>query len=142
VILFFDTSALIKRYISERGSDKVDELFDIATQIFVSAITKTESHSTLRRLRSEHHLTTREYKALKSNIEDDFKYFVSIPFTYEIESSAIKLIERHQLKTLDSIQLATAIYCKLIIDNVVAADFKLIKSANSEKLKTINPTEK
>jgi len=141
VILFFDTSALIKRYISERGSDKVDDLFNMATQIFVSAITKTESFSTLRRLRSENNLSRKEYNAIKINIEEDFQYFVVIPFIYEIESSAIKLIEQHQLKSLDSIQLSTAIYCKSIIDNLVAADTRLLKSAKAEKLKTINPTE-
>lgn len=142
MILFFDTSALIKRYISERGSDKVDELFDRATQIFVSAITKTESHSTLRRLRSENYLSRKEYNAIKTNIEEDFQYFVVIPFIYEIESSAITLIEQHQLKSLDSIQLSTALYCKSIIDHLVAADTRLLKSAKAEKLKTINPTEK
>ena len=141
MILFFDTSALIKRYISERGSDKVDDLFNMATQIFVSAITKTESFSTLRRLRSENNLSRKEYNAIKTNIEVDFQYFVVIPFIYEIESSAIKLIEQNQLKSLDSIQLSTAIYCKSIIDNLVAEDTRLLKSAKAEKLKTINPTE-
>jgi uncharacterized protein len=140
VILFVDTSALIKWHTPEQGSDKVDELFDIAAQIYVSAITRTESYSTLRLLRSENHLSSKEYKTLKLNIEEDFQYFISIPFTHEIESSAIRLIERHQLKTLDSIQLATAIYCRSLVDNFVAADMKLLKSARSERLKAINPT--
>jgi uncharacterized protein len=142
VILFFDTSALIKRYISERGSEKVDELFNMATQILVSAITKTESYSTLRRLRAENHLSRKDYNSIKTNIEKDFQYFVVIPFIYEIESSAIKLIEQYQLKSLDSIQLSTALYCKSIMDHLVAADIRLLKSAKAEKLKTINPTEK
>ena len=133
MILFFDTSALIKRYISERGSEKVDELYNMATQILVSAITKTESYSTLRRLRAENHLSRKDYNSIKTNIGKDFQYFVVIPFIYEIESSAIKLIEQHQLKSLDSIQLSTAIYCKSIIDNLVAEDTRLLKSAKAEK---------
>jgi len=50
MILFFDTSALIKRYISETGSNKVDELFEISENIIVSPVTKIEVYSSLKRL--------------------------------------------------------------------------------------------
>ncbi len=48
--LFFDTSALIKRYIQEAGSDLVDELMDSAMEIYVSAISRIESNSAINRL--------------------------------------------------------------------------------------------
>lgn len=48
--LFFDTSALIKRYIYEIGSHLVDNLFQQADSIYVSIITELETYSTLRRI--------------------------------------------------------------------------------------------
>ena len=47
---YFDTSALIKRYIDEEGSDSVERLFEQAESISVSFITKIECVFTLRRL--------------------------------------------------------------------------------------------
>ncbi len=49
---FFDTSALVKRYVQETGSDLVDKAFEEANQIIVSAITRIETLSAFRRLRA------------------------------------------------------------------------------------------
>ena len=50
---FIDSSALIKRYIEEIGSEKVDDLFNIASKIILSPITKIEIYSTVNRLKCE-----------------------------------------------------------------------------------------
>lgn len=141
MILYFDTSALIKRCIKEKGSSKVDELFNSLSQIFISSITKIEYYSTTRRLLLEKVITKRSYNTLKYNIEEDFKYFVTIPFIPEIEQVSLEIIERYQLKTLDSIQLASGMWSKGVFDHFVVADFKLVSAANKEKLKAINPLE-
>jgi len=43
--LFIDTSSLVKRYVDEINSDKVDELFFKSDSIEISAITKIELNS-------------------------------------------------------------------------------------------------
>jgi len=58
---FFDTSALIKNYIEEIGSDYVSGLMDGAVKIFVSSITIIECYSTLRRILLEKLITEDEY---------------------------------------------------------------------------------
>ena len=141
MILFFDTSALIKRYIVEPGGKKVDELFDIASQIIVSPITKIETHSALKRLLEERNIAKVDYLNLIKEINHDFEFFTILPFSQEIEANAVTLIEKYPLKTLDSIQLASCISKKEIIDSMVVADLKLKKAVDAENITTIDPTK-
>jgi predicted nucleic acid-binding protein len=141
MILFFDTSALIKRYILEIGSNKVDELFEVAENIIVSPVTKIEAYSTLKRLLSTNLISNDDYETVKSNIDYDFGYFSVVSLNEEIEKEAIKLIEKYQLKTLDSIQLASCLYRKADISDFVVSDVKLKTAAEAENIKVIDPTE-
>lgn len=141
MILFFDTSALIKRYISESGEKKVDELFELASEIIVSPITKIEAHSTFKRLLEENEIYEVDYEKLKEEINYDFEYFTVLSLNQEIENKSIALIEKHQLKTLDSIQLASCLSKKGEIESMVVSDQRLKKAAESERLSIIDPTE-
>jgi len=49
------------------------------------------------------------------------------------------LIMHHGLKTLDSIQLSSALLIKDVINYFVCCDNRLITAAKKEKLKIINP---
>ncbi len=135
--LFFDTSALMKRYINETGSDKVDRLMDSAEMIVVSSVTYLESLSTVRRLLKENILDFEDYQTIRKNLKEDFKYFVVIKFDSEIETTTIDLIDQYQLKTLDSIQLASAIHN--IDCDFVVSDARLIKAARRKGMKVVNP---
>ncbi|MBN1501048.1 MAG: type II toxin-antitoxin system VapC family toxin [Spirochaetes bacterium] len=139
--LFFDTSAIIKRYINENGSQNVDELFSSADQIFVSAISEIESASTLKRLLVENEISEIDYNFLKKEIQIDFTFFSIIDFDSQIIEEAIEAIDKYQLKSLDSIQLASAIICRSDIDNFISCDIKLLKAAEIEKFKIINPNK-
>lgn len=141
MIFFFDTSALIKRYISETGSNKVDELFEIAENIIVSPVTKIEAHSTLKRLLATNLISKADYETVKSNIDYDFRYFTVLSLNEEIEKEAINLIETYQLKTLDSIQLASVLYRKTDIRSFIVSDVKLKNAAEAENIEVIDPTE-
>jgi len=48
--LFLDTSALIKKYISENGSERVDDFLGKADRVLLSVITEMEIHSVFKRL--------------------------------------------------------------------------------------------
>jgi len=141
MIFFFDTSALIKRYIAESGSEKVDDLFKIAITIITSPVTKIEIYSTINRLRSEKALSEDDYSRLNEEIQYDFKYFKVLSFTQEIESLSIYLIEKHTLRTLDSIQLASCLSQKDFVNSFVVSDRKLKQAAEIENIHFIDPTE-
>ncbi len=141
MIYYFDTSALIKRYILEKGSETVDHLFELAETIYVSTITKIECTSAITRLLSENKLTLEDYEELKSEVFYDFNFFISIHLDPEIERIAIGLIETHKLRTLDSIQLACSLSVKNQITAIVLSDSKLESVARQEGIQTINPIE-
>ncbi len=141
MILFFDTSALIKRYISETGSNKVDELFEISENIIVSPVTKIEVYSSLKRLLVTNLISDEDYETVKSNIDYDFRYFTVVSLNEKVEKEAIKLIERYQLKALDSIQLASCLYRKADIRDFIVSDVKLKNAAEAENIEVIDPTE-
>lgn len=136
---FFDTSALIKKYIFENGSDKVDELINQADNIFISTITEIETFSTFKRLLIENAISKNDYEVLKNEFKIDYQYYNQVSFDIDTSNNAKMLIDKYQLKTLDSIQLGSALLVNNEIDYFVVCDDKLIKSGKKEKLKIINP---
>jgi hypothetical protein len=139
--LFFDTSALIKRYISETGSDNVDALFNKADRIFVSAVTKIEAFSTIKRLHKEKAISNEAYQNLIAEIGYDFQHFTVFPLSKFVEDVALSLIDKYQLKTLDSIQLASLLNQKELVNQFIVSDSRLKNAATSENLQLIDPTE-
>lgn len=135
---FFDTSALLKNYIEESGSEYVSELMKQAENIYVSEITIIECFSTLRRILSEKFISEDDYSYLKQQVSYDFEYFHIIEYSMG-RIHCENLIDTYQLKTLDSIQLAASLYVIDEIDGFVCCDNKLLKAAKEENLGIINP---
>ncbi len=133
---FFDTSALIKNYIEETGSEKVSALMEEADEIFVSEITIIECFSTLKRILSERLISKSDYIRLKKEILYDFEFFSKVGLSPE---NCEPLIDEYQLKTLDSIQLAASLSVSDEIDAFICCDKKLLKAAEAENLETLNP---
>ncbi len=68
-------------------------------------------------------------------------YFTVLSLNKDIEEKAIKLIEKHQLKSLDSIQLASYFYRRTDVRSFIASDAKLKRAAEAESVDVIDPTE-
>ncbi|MEA1911403.1 MAG: type II toxin-antitoxin system VapC family toxin [Spirochaetota bacterium] len=135
---FLDTSALIKNYIEESGSDYITQLLDQASNIYVSELTIIECYSTLRRILLEKLISKNEYIYLKQEIYYDFEYFHKVEYSAGLPYCEI-IIDTYQLKTLDSIQLAASLCVKDEINAFVCSDNKLLKAAKEENLEIINP---
>ena len=137
--LFFDTSALVKKYIHEKGSDKVAELLLLADAVYVSPITEIETYSTFKRLLVDKSITRREYEFLIHQFETDYIYYSIVEFNEPVSSNAKLLINKYQLKSLDSIQLGSVMCIKHHIDHFVVCDKRLIQAATREGLEIVNP---
>ncbi|TVR90562.1 MAG: PIN domain-containing protein [Spirochaetaceae bacterium] len=135
---YFDTSALIKNYIEETGSETVSNLLNAADAVFVSELTLTECFSTLRRLLLEARISENAYAHVKDEIRRDFAYFTRVDIG-EALPECEKLIDLHQLKTLDSIQLASSLRVRTEIRYFVCCDQRLLTAAVKEQLSTIDP---
>ncbi|MCB4790803.1 MAG: type II toxin-antitoxin system VapC family toxin [Elusimicrobia bacterium] len=139
MIFYFDTSALIKKYIKEHGSEVVDSILEKADIVYVSKITKIECISVIKRLLHDRAINKADYKYLKKEIFTDFNYFSVIEFNEAVESKAMILIDKYQIKLLDSIQLASLLVMKDKINEFVACDIKLIEYAKKENVTVNNP---
>jgi hypothetical protein len=135
---FADTSALSKRYVMERGSDWILNWIEPPTSaiVIVSEITIIEIRSLLARHVREGSLTAKEQIALR----DDFLLHAANEYLVVLLDStlvihAAKLIEMHKLRTLDAIQLASAISARNMLGvplTFLSADKNLLVAAESE----------
>jgi len=138
---YFDSSALIKRFIEEKGSDRVEKLFQKADNIFTSTVTEIECLSVLKRLFVDDLITPKDLKTIKNELELDFNSYKIIPLDLGLKASCRKIIEKYQIRSLDSIQLASAIRAKNQIDHFVASDKNLLKVAKMEGFAILDPNQ-
>ena len=107
--LFFDTSAFIKRYIDESGSDQIEALSRSADDVVISILLPIEVVSTLSRLKREKRLTQKQYGELKEAFFTDIRDITVIPLTPIVAKTAIDGIEHSALKALDAVHIGCAL---------------------------------
>ncbi|MCA6381309.1 MAG: type II toxin-antitoxin system VapC family toxin [Cytophagales bacterium] len=140
MICFFDTSALIKKYITEKGSELVKHHFTQSTTIAVSSTTKIECFSVINRMLENLEITAYEAADLQNQVGDDFFLFEVVPFSDSLEKVAIDMIKKYQLRTLDAMQLASALSVYQL-QYFIVSDVKLKTSGKAEGLIIIDPNE-
>jgi len=106
--VFFDSSSLAKRYIKERGSEKVEEALAVAAEAAVSLVAPAEIISALSRLRRQGVLSAPQYDRAKTALYEDLEELSIREVTAPVVSLAIELLERHVLRTLDALHIAGA----------------------------------
>lgn len=109
MILYCDTSALIKRYVEEDGTEDVDRLWDESSAIATSIIAFAETISALSRRRCEGVLSDREYAETVAAFKRDFSSYILVPVNQSLNYSIEGLLSRHSLRGFDAIHLASAV---------------------------------
>lgn len=109
MMLFFDTSAFIKRYIDESGSAEIQNLCEQADDIGISMLLPVEAISTFARLKREKRVSLKQYGILKEELLADMRDITIIPLTPQIIKSAINSLENSPLKALDALQIGCAL---------------------------------
>jgi uncharacterized protein len=143
---YFDTSALVKFYHVEDGTDTVSELIRKPGNIvYISELAKLEFVSALlRRFRSGEIEKVELSRALIS-FREDIRRFCIEPLHDNVIDEAEKLLMKYGedsgLRTLDALHLATCVLLNLDNGVFVAADSTLIEVADHMGLKTFNPLE-
>ncbi|HAA33433.1 MAG TPA: nucleic acid-binding protein [Cyanobacteria bacterium UBA8553] len=108
-IYFIDSSALVKRYISETGSAWVVGLFDPAlnNEVFVAAITGVEIIAAITRRSRSGSISVVDITATCSQLKSDLrKDYQIVEITESIINSGMALAEAYGLRGYDAIQLA------------------------------------
>jgi predicted nucleic acid-binding protein len=141
-VIFFDASAVAKRYFQEIGSDRVNELWNGPEIPSSLALLPCELISALNRKRRERSLPRGAYQTIKKQIGEDLGKIPVVPINTELIELSLRLLEAYPLKTLDSLYLAGALGLQLALKEPVlfiAADRQLLQAAQAEGLRVLNP---
>lgn len=104
---YFDTSALIKRYVGEAGRREVLRLLrrhDCVT----SALLPVELRSALRRRVAEATLDEARVPEILKRFATDRAFWALVEVTSNVLATAEALVATHPLRTLDAIHVASA----------------------------------
>ena len=140
---FFDTSALFKRYVEEKGSETVNNIFAQSAGRYISSLGLVEVVSNLRRLVDvDNILNEEEFSFVKGTFFDDIKSgtIEVIEVTTPNILTSLSLCSETYITPIDSIQLAVVLQApeELIF---VCSDTKLLSLAEKKGLNTINPEQ-
>jgi predicted nucleic acid-binding protein len=108
VILFCDTSALIKLYITEAGSDALKAQMREAEAVAVSRIAWAEAHAALSRRAREVPEDALVIEQAKAALATDWPHFVVLDIDQSLVERAGEYADTFALRGYDSIQLAAA----------------------------------
>ena len=104
---YFDTSALIKRYVEELGRRDVLSLLR-KNQCVVSAILPLEVRSALRRRVADTTLDGKRVPSILKRLAADRAYWMVIGVSDEVLATAESLTGAHPSRALDAIHVASA----------------------------------
>ncbi|MCH8294871.1 type II toxin-antitoxin system VapC family toxin [Candidatus Poribacteria bacterium] len=152
MIYYADTSALVKRYLNEIGSQWIRQLFlgiTSARQIFIVTITGVEMSSAFSRKVRLGDISQSVYQNAIDQFESDFRYRYSrLRVTYAVIARAMELAKQHPLRGYDAIQLATVLELRdnlqpISSSNLIflSSDDALCQVASLESLFTENPNQ-
>jgi predicted nucleic acid-binding protein len=138
-LYFFDTSALVKRYHVEAGSEKVDEIFNDPEGIFtIASITIAEFASAFARKLNEGIISEDDLRVCLSEFSKDM---ISLFWIIDLErnhiNKSIPLIITHNLRTLDSLQLAVFLNLSPLNPKMVTSDDTLFNATTKEGFQAI-----
>lgn len=148
-IYFLDSSALVKRYISETGSTWVLGLFDstLGNEFFVATITRVEIIAAITRRSRNGSIAAADAALVCNQLRSDFQTdYQVIEITAEIINFGMTIAETQGLRGYDAVQLAAGCAVnQLCIDSslspiiFVSADDELNLAAANEGLVIENP---
>lgn len=107
MILYLDTSSLIKLYVPENGSAEVWSLLEQASLAATSVVAYPEARSGLARLRREGGLSAAELELARGQLDDDWSGYLALEVTETIRRQAGDLAETYALRGFDSLHLAS-----------------------------------
>jgi predicted nucleic acid-binding protein len=136
---YLDASALVKRYVREKGSSTVQRLLaaDVAATSRLSAV---EIASAVARRVREGNLFGEDRDRILAAVDRDMTAVLVVEVTVAVLASAQRLLQRHPLRTGDAIQLASCLHLQEQIEDdvtFVGFDARLLAAARSERLKTL-----
>ena len=107
MILYLDTSSLVKLYVVEPGSEGVQRLVERAELVSTSVVAYAEARAALARRLRERSLTPGEHRRARAAFEADWPRLLTLEVGEPLARRAGDLAERHRLRGFDALHLAS-----------------------------------
>lgn len=133
--VFFDSSAFVKRYVRETGTDDVLSWCDQASELCLSGIALPEIISAFCRLQRERLISPLQYLHLKTMLMADITDAAISDLTPEVMRHTILSLENNVLRGMDAIHIGSAL--ELGAEIFVSADSRQCAAASQAGLQVV-----
>jgi predicted nucleic acid-binding protein len=136
LVVYLDTSALIKLYIEEEGCEIVRKAVGEAELTATSTVAYAEARAGLARRLREGDFTDEEHRGTVEDLDGDWNTYARLNVSDGLARSAGALAERHALRGFDSIHLASALRLAEKFEEVrfLAFDDRLARAAREASI--------
>ena len=125
MILYLDTSALVKLWTQEPGAQEVEDATRSASVVSTSVVSYAETRSAFARALREGRWTTTTHETAVGDLDHLWPQLMRIRVSNGLSFEAGALAQRHRLRGFDAIHLASALRTRahLDVDRVTFACF-------------------
>ena len=131
---FFDSSAFVKRYVEEHGSQAVDALCQQTTDLALGILCVPETISALNRRVREGRLTPQQYAQAKEHLSQDIRDAEIVNPTPQVVSTCTRVLEASPVRAADALHIACAV--EWGSELFVSADKRQLAAARKAGLRT------
>lgn len=142
MILYLDTSALVKLYVPEIGSGAVQGLVESAQLSAVSLLAFAEARAAFARKRRERAVNPKDYRRIVREFDADWDHYFVVDVTEPVVKRAGHLAEKYGLRGYDAMQLSSAIVLREQSGGAVSFccfDERLLRASRRESLTPVIP---
>jgi predicted nucleic acid-binding protein len=140
-VRYYDTSALVKQYLHEAGSNRVLELLKSGEKVYTASLTYAETHAAFSRRSREGRLKRQTTRRLALRFDRDWESYDIVVLSENVLQLARQMLYRHPLRSADAIHLASALLLARTSPTArwsfVCADGRLCDAANAEGFEPI-----
>lgn len=143
-MIYLDSSALVKRYVQEEGTDFVKSILAVNELITTSKLTYPKILSALMRKVRAGEIERKTFNGIVDVFDKDWDHVLVLDFHNDLLQIVKMLIEKHPLKAADAIHLSSALWLRHSSNadvTFIASDSNLLKAARAEKLEVMNPLD-
>jgi uncharacterized protein len=143
---FLDSTAFVKLFVQEAGTATVIRLMEATedNRKLICAATPLEVYAALKRRERAGAIAQADGDAARSILRAEAARMVQQPLNPAVLEAARQLLDRHELRSADAIQLGAALVAREMFHGMdvvfLSADPRLLELAAAEHFETLNPT--
>jgi uncharacterized protein len=142
---FLDSTAFVKLFVQEAGTETIIRLMETTedNRKLISAGTQLEVYSALKRRERDGGISPADSEAARGILRVEAARMVQQPLNPAVLEAARQLLDRHELRSADALQLGAAVVAREMFQGMeitfVSADQRLLNAAKAEHFEILNP---